>query len=299
MVVKRTKRPSCDRNLQNRVRPIAFANRSGYRRLSALRGGCPLLHTEDNRSDELISGLRSQDPERVNAAMSNLKRETVLKARARLGASGRHVNLDPDSVAMSVLLGEVVCDLDRIKNDAQLLGRIAIAVRHKIIDRRKSPRAKEVHGIPEGASGPVPTEAASEELELAGRVREALEQGLDADDRAILHACVLGDEANQHAANKIGISAPALRKRLERMRPMLRQRLVLLTVPRLTPEERRLTELLLVERLTPQACARNLGIDDAELKARIRDLFAERIEPSLGLLGQFALLRLLGQERDQ
>jgi len=255
---------------------------------------------EDGRPDELAQGLRSQDPARVHDSSDKLRRRAVEAARARLGSGSRHVNLDPDSVAMSVLLGDVLCNRDRFQNDDHVLGRVAIAIRNKIIDRRKSPRAREVHGIPEGASGRVPAVgAASEELELATRVCETLEQDLETDDRAILHACVLGDEESQHAANKLGMSAPALRKRLERMRPMLRRRLIALAAPRLTPDERRLVEVLLVERLTPEACARNLGIDEAALQSRARGILAERIEPSLGLLGQFALLRLLGQPRDQ
>ena len=136
------------------------------------------------------------------------------------------------------------------------------------------------------------------EAELAGRVRDLLLRDLSPEDRTIVESCILDDTDSKEVGLRIGISGPAVRKRLERMRPGLRDRLLDLAKRNLAPRDWDLVSALFVERLTPDRCGERFGIPVDRLEAELEDLIQRRIGPALGVLGQLALLRLLGRTRD-
>lgn len=253
-------------------------------------------------SSDLRASLQSPDPLRVDGAYRTLIREVVDKARMILGSRRGNVHLDSESIAMSVLLREVILKPDRFQNEDHLRGRLFQAVRHKILDRIKSAGAQGIHGISEeladGRQDGASAESAVAEAELAGRVRDLLLRDLSPEDRTIVESCILDDTDSKEVGLRIGISGPAVRKRLERMRPGLRDRLLDLAKRNLAPRDWDLVSALFVERLTPDRCGERFGIPVDRLEAELEDLIQRRIGPALGVLGQLALLRLLGRTRD-
>jgi len=68
---------------------------------------------------------------------------------------------------------------------------------------------------------------------------------------------------------------------------------------KLGPEDWEPVAALFVERLSPDRCAERFGLSREQLEGKVQVIMLERFGPALGLLGQTALLRLLGRSRDE
>lgn len=85
---------------------------------------------------DLLAELRSGDPARRDKAVVELRRLMVAHAEGKFGSQSRRVDLDPESLANSVLRA-VDAEAAACRNNDQFVARLKIALTHRAFDRKK------------------------------------------------------------------------------------------------------------------------------------------------------------------
>lgn len=252
----------------------------------------------------LLADIRSNDPTRMKAALEQLTDDLIAHARTKLGHRQDQANCQAKSVVQSVLVGELGEGADSFENEEHLQGRLRTAVDNKIKDRLKGPKGRTGQasqyaddGPPDPAAhGPgVGTQIA--EADRAEAVARSLTDGLDANDQEIIRRAILDDQDANEVARHVPLKPAAVRKRLQRLRPMLRKRLLEPLRESLTAQEWTIVNACLVERWEPQATTELLGVTAEELARTHEAVIRDHVSPALGQPGLLALGRLLGRAK--
>lgn len=257
---------------------------------------------ELDQPPRLLDDIRSNDPARVNAALERLTDELVAYARSISGRHGNKVNSQAGSIVQSVLMRELGDGVGCFENEAQLRGRLHVAIKHKAIERLRGPKGETGQmsqyaeaGLPDpSAKGPgVGTQIA--EIDREQSLVPLLTRGLSDLDREIVLRSVLADEDSQTVGKALGISADVVRQRLHNLRPDLRARLLEPLRKSVTSEEWMVLSACLIKRMSPQAAADLLGIKAWDLANVLERALFTHVRDALGKAGIAALERLLGR----
>lgn len=252
----------------------------------------------------LLGDIRSNDPTRVRSAYEQLTNDLVAYARANLGRRQNQVNRQAESVVQSVLVRELGKGTDSVDNEEHLQGRLRRAVVNKIKDRPKGPKGQTGQasqygedGLPDAAQlGPgVGTQIA--ETDRANAIADLLTVGLDADDQEIVRRAVMDDQDASEVAKHVPLKPTAIRKRLERLRPVLRKRLLEPLRGSVSAQEWVVVNACLIERLDPKATAELLGTTPEQMARVLQTVMRDRLSSAIGEAGMLALGRLLGRVR--
>jgi DNA-directed RNA polymerase specialized sigma24 family protein len=226
----------------------------------------------------------------------------VSHARAKLGRRQDQANCQAESVVQSVLVRELGEGADSFDNEAHLQGRLRRAVDNKIKDRLKGPKGRTgqasqyAHdGLPDpGTSGPG-TGTQIAEIDRADSLSSFLTAGLDASDQEIVRRAVLADQDANEVAQHVPLTPAAIRKRLERLRPALRKRLLEPIRDSLSAQEWAVVSACLIERMDPKATAELLGITPEQMARTLETIMREHLSLAVGQAGVMAIGRLLGR----
>ncbi len=253
-----------------------------------------------------LDDLNSGDPDRERRALVQLTEELIEYARRRLRVQRDQVNTQPESVVQSVLRRELEGGL-AYENDDHMHGRLRIAIARKIADRKKEGGSvRTVHDPGDGSLDRAAREARGVgtevvELERADRAdsqredaRDRLLEGLQPADRDLVRHLIFKGLTSQATAAALDSTPEAIRKRLQRLRPALRGRLLEPLRRALSPEDWTVLSGCLIDRQKPQILADMLGWSVEELAARFAELFDEKVGPQLGPDAIEYLTRLLG-----
>jgi hypothetical protein len=96
-------------------------------------------------------------------------------------------------------------------------------------------------------------------------------------------------------ARHIPLKPAAIRKRLERLRPILRKRLLEPMRGSVSAQEWAVVNACLIERLDPKATADLLGINPEQMARTLEAIMRDHMSPAIGEAGVSALGRLLGR----
>jgi hypothetical protein len=126
-------------------------------------------------------------------------------------------------------------------------------------------------------------------------VEARLLTGLSQEDRELVRLCVTGAFDSNEAASRLSVKADAVRKRLQRLRPELRARLLAPLKGRVSSRDWALLNTCIVQRMSPQSATELLGCSSETLANSLETLFRDVLSPALGDTGMLALTRLLGK----
>ena len=261
--------------------------------------------TKNNDADNnVLSNLRSENRARSNRAYEKLYSELLAHARKKLGPNSLKVNCQAESVVQSVIAKELGGGIDKFESDNHLQGRLRLAVNHKIFDRPKGEKGKtdQISQLPDGflvnpaESGPgIGTQVA--EVDRDHDVELRLTAGLESQDQGLVRMCVLNDLGSAEAGQQLSITASAVRKRLERLRPELRAKLLAPLKTQVSAKDWAFLSACLIERMLPAKASSMLGCTGKELADAHERLYRDDLGPVLGDTGLLALARLLGKPR--
>ena len=252
----------------------------------------------------LLADIRSNNPKRMRDALERLTDDLLAHARAKLGSRQDQANCQAESVVQSVIVREIGPGADSFKNEEHLQGRLRRAVDNKIKDRLKGQKGGTVQ--PSQSAGNNPPDPAAHGPGVGTQIAEAdrtdalartLMDGLDATDQEIVRRAVLDDQDANEVARHVPLSPAAIRKRLQRLRPTLRKRLLEPLRESLTAREWAIANACLIERLEPRAIMELLGVTAEELAETHEVVMRDHVSPSLGDAGVLALGRLLGRPK--
>lgn len=270
--------------------------------------------SEPSMSDQLLSRLRSADESEFRQALEDLTDLLVSQARAELAGKRDRVDVIPESVAQSVIVGELgQLGSLRIENGEHLIGRMRLAIRHKIRTRlRKGGKAGQPiqssqaspNSLTDGASqGPGPgTVVASRdeqqnETTRASKLRQRLLAGQDPQAQQMIEFCVFRGWDARRAAEHIGCSHDALRARLSRAKKALRTALLDPVRAAVEPQQWAILNGVLIEQIAPSRLSSVLGLTPEELSSSFEDLLSGAVLDELGADGMEVLHRLLGRTK--
>lgn len=271
--------------------------------------------TKSGAPDKLLERLRSDEDAEVRQALEDLTDLLVGQARAELAGKRDRVDLVPESVAQSVLVGELgqLPDL-RLADDEHLLGRMRLAIRNKIRTRlRKGGRSGQPVQMSQGsevrsevgvADGPGPATSV-ESLDEAKRVsakgaeiRARLLDGEDSEAQQMIDVCVFRGWDARRAAEHIGCSHDALRARLSRSKKSLRAKLLEPVRASVEPPEWAILSGVLIEQIQPAKLSNVLGIDPENISKSVEHMVSGVVLERVGLEGIVILHRLLGRMKN-
>ena len=262
--------------------------------------------------DNLLDRLRSDQDSEFRQALEDLTDLLVGQARAELSGKLDRVDLVPESVAQSVLVGELgqLPDLD-INDDEHLVGRMRLAIRNKIRTRlRKGGKAGQPVQMSQGpnersdvgvASGPGPAtsvEAVDESDKVScksAELRARLLGGEDQQSKQMIEMCVFRAWDAKRAAEHIGCSHDALRARLSRSKKPLRAKLLEPVRERVEPHEWAILSGVLIEQMSPAKLTGVLGMTPDALSESFERLLSGVVLEQIGPDGMAVLHRLLGR----
>jgi DNA-directed RNA polymerase specialized sigma24 family protein len=250
----------------------------------------------------LLSDLKSSDPDRVRSAVEELTDVLTAHARMLLGPRKKHANCQAESVVQSVLVRELGGGAHAFQNEAHLNGRLRLAVENKIKDRRKGPKGAtgQASQFPDGA---LRDRAAADpgigtqvvETDRRHEIEARLTANLTREDQELVQLCILGEIDSNEAARTLSLTADAVRKRLQRLRPELRARLLAPFKERVSAQDWALITACLIQRLAPAQVTEMFGRAPGALADTLERIFREILNPALGDAGMLALTRLLGK----
>ncbi len=257
-------------------------------------------------------GLDRSATHRRLKAISKRARRRFPQARAELSGKLDRVDLVPESVAQSVLVGELgqLPDLE-INDDEHLVGRMRLAIRNKIRTRlRKGGKAGQPVQMSQcpsdrsdvgvaGGPGPATSVEAVDESVIVSRksaaLRARLFEGEDQQSQQMIEMCVFRGLDAKRAAEHIGCSHDALRARLSRSKKPLRAKLLEPVREVVQPQEWAILSGVLVEQMSPAKLTGVLGMSAEELADSFEGLLSGVVLEQLGPEGMEVLHRLLGR----
>lgn len=249
-----------------------------------------------------LADMRSNDPARVNAAYERLTDELIAHARRVLGRRQDQVNCQAESVVGSVNARELGKGPESFKNERHLQARLRLAVTNEIIDRIKGPKGQTGQvsqytedGLPDPAQNGPGAGTQIAEAELADSLADLLTDGLDAKDKEIVLRAVLDDQDANEVSRHVALKPAAIRKRLERLRPDLRKRLLEPLRDTVSAQEWAVVNACLVERLDPKAAAELLGLTPEQMARTLETVMMDHLSQAIGKVSVVALGRLLGR----
>jgi DNA-directed RNA polymerase specialized sigma24 family protein len=259
-----------------------------------------------DQTPALLADIRSNDPTRVKAAIDRLTEDLIAHARATLGRRQDQANCQAASVVQSVLVRELGAGPDSFENEGHLQGRLRTAVDNKIKDRLKGPKGRTDQasqyadgGLPDPAVGGRGVGTQIAEADRAEAVARSLTDGLDANDQEIIRRAILDDQDANEVASHVPLKPAAIRKRLERLRPLLRRRLLEPLRRSLSAQEWAVVNACLIERLEPEAITELLGVTAEQLARTYESVIRDHVSPAIGDTGLLALGRLLGRAKTE
>jgi DNA-directed RNA polymerase specialized sigma24 family protein len=255
-----------------------------------------------HQAPKLLSDLKSSDPNRVRNAIEELTDALTAHARRLLGPRQNHANCQAESIVQSVLVRELGGGAAAFDNEEHLNGRLRVAIENKVKDRRKGPKAAtgQASQFPDGAlldpaaAGPgIGTQVVETDRQL--EIEARLTANLPRDEQQLVQLCVLGEIDSNDAARSLSMTPDAVRKRLQRLRPDLRARLLAPLKERVPAQDWAMITACLIQRLPPSHATELFGCSPETLADALERIFREILSPSLGDAGMLALTRLLGK----
>lgn len=272
---------------------------------------------------KVLADLQSRDPVRESVALRMIMNHLLEHAARELGAKRQFVNSQADSVMQHVVAKELAggsVAYKKFVNDEHLLGRLHLAVNHRIQELLRSRKERASHleqaGQPandearrldpaDGQAGPrtefVRRAHRSHLDELNEQSRERLLAATPAADRELVRLAVFEGRRSESIAKDLGMTADNVRMRMSRLRRRLRECLLAPVVATLGAEDRALVEALFVERIDLEVLSNPAreaqGETAAVLAHRVTELVKTPLVESLGDEGVVYLLRLLGKAK--
>ena len=264
---------------------------------------------EADRPRDLIDALRASTKGRRSAAAGELYAELVAHAAGAAGR-GRGAELQPESVALSVLAGEFDRAVSVCEDDEHLRRRLKRAVRNKIIDRqrKKKPgqlpvdedgRPMEPGTDPDGAGADLATTVAPGPV--AGVAYEAWRETVlgaaeGAGQRDLVESYVFETGSWPATAERLGIRPNAARTRMSRVRPSLLDAAVPPLLGLLGAEGRTLFQRLLIDGVDASAAGAEMGAGPRETDGLILSHLVGPLAASIGVGGVLAVCRVVGRQ---
>lgn len=245
----------------------------------------------------MLEELKSTNPAVKGEAIKELRANLVGLAK-RMVRGKNHVNIQPESVAQSVLVRELEAGFDAYQNDHELRRKLKGKVRTRIgvRSRKGGMNARVVHvsQMNDGAVfnpadkniGPA-SQAAN--LELVQVVKCVMSELNNPIDQKIAELCLFGDIDCNAAAKVVNLSHAAVRKRLSRLRRRLCEILLEPVRSRVSARDWTVAAAVFVERCGRDVSAKIANIEVTALDAKLEQLGVEMID----ILGasRYSLLR--------
>jgi DNA-directed RNA polymerase specialized sigma24 family protein len=250
---------------------------------------------KESSGDARVRSLRG-GADTADAALLDLRRDLVGWAARELGSMGRRVELDPESIVQSVLAREASRAIEEANDDRHLWSRLRLAVRHKIIDRK---RALARRGNVEWTFDAAAREDATVEEIARDLPRRAFGEVVaaafdDATKRRAIEAVLLEGRGTADVARECGMSDDALRAALSRARPALARELIEPLREFLPADEWRFCQEVVVGRQSIDAAAALVGWTPAEARDRAGDCIVAGLVAVYGPGAATWLPRVLG-----
>ncbi|MBL9147771.1 MAG: hypothetical protein JNM94_03675 [Phycisphaerae bacterium] len=253
---------------------------------------------KESSGDARVRSLRGGEGD-ADAALLALRRDLVGWATHELGANGRRAELDPESIVQSVLAREAVRAIGEAHDDHHLWARLRLAVRHKIIDRKRAiARRCNVELVDDVA---IREDTTVEEL-VAEVPRRAFADVVAAatDDptrRHAIEAVFVEGRGTAEVAATCGLSDDALRAALSRIRPALARELVEPLREFLPADEWRFCNEVIVGRQPLEAAAAMVGWSVHEARERAGECIVAALVAVYGPTVARWLPRVMGLPR--
>lgn len=264
--------------------------------------------TSRNVLDRLRSGSKTEQGRVIDSLYARLNQRAERIAARMLGPKARRVDLQPESVVMSVMAKElpklaVVC-----QDDQHLEARLLRAIRNRFIDRlraRKHVNADSrdertrVDAVDTG-DGPgsvvVAFEQSTHEREaLAKLVRTLAAACKNDDERTMVEQFLVKNQSWSAVASQLGKNETAAKVAFSRLRQRLLEQVMEPLRFALSGPEWGVVQAICIERKTVVEAAASL----ATTQERVVDVFQSRILPALraeyGVAGIESLVRLIGR----
>lgn len=259
----------------------------------------------------LLTGLRSggklESEHAVAAIYDELRGYADAISRPMLGAKRDRADLNPESVVLSVLGGQLGRVVVRCNSDEHLLAFLKVAVKHKYLDRLKSRQSRNADDdlvVP--ASGPGPAthaflaESAMHDIGGYSRLVDVLKRACSSDaDEVMVGQFLLADKGWSAVAEQLNKKVSAAKVAFHRLRENLLIAAIGPLEQVLPPAEWRVARAVCIERLSPASAAEMLDIPEDTL----RQTFQSRVLPELRALygspGVSVIHRLMGTPKKQ
>lgn len=258
--------------------------------------------------DRLRSGIKSEQSRVIGSLYTRLNERAERIAAKMLGAKAQRVDLQPESVVMSVMARElprlaVVC-----RDDQHLEARLVTAIRNRFIDRLRAkkhfnqgPQDERTRAEPaDSDDGPGSVVIA---FEQSGHEREALARLVrtltaackDEDERTMVVQFLVKNQSWSAVAAQLGKNETAAKVAFSRLRQRLLTRVTEPLRLSLSGPEWGVVQAICIERRTVGEAAAELGTT----RERVMEVFQSRILPALraeyGVAGIESLVRLIGK----
>lgn len=268
---------------------------------------------------DMLNALRSDRATVREAAVrqfiDDVTERTERMAPKMLGAKAGRVDLDPNSVIISVLGRDLEKLVEASVDDRHLIARTLTAIRHRYIDRLRA--RKDVNPHSRNASGDHTTfdtpgsddgpgtivadyEQSSAEQEANTRLVTRLALACKSEDeRTMVEQFLLKAQPWSAIASQLGKNETAAKVQFSRLRQRLLETVMLPLKPALAADDWAVVQAICIDRRSlPDAAASVGGTPKSVLTT-----FQERILPALrteyGAAGIESLIRLIGKIRTE
>ena len=268
---------------------------------------------------DMLNALRSDRPTVREAAVrqfiDDVTERTERMAPRMLGAKAGRIDLDPNSVIISVLGRDLEKLVEASVDDRHLIARTLTAIRHRYIDRLRA--RKDINPDSRNASGDHTTFDTPASDDGPGTIVADFEQSIaeqEANTRLVTRltlACKTDDERTMveqfllkaqpwsAIASQLGKNETAAKVAFSRLRQRLLETVMLPLKPALAPDDWAIVQSICIDRRAlPDAAAAVAGTPKSVLAT-----FQTRILPALraeyGAAGIESLIRLIGKIRTE
>lgn len=194
-----------------------------------------MMNPNDKSPDTLLKAIREGDENEKRAALDHLYSMLTLDVRKQLGKQEGRADFQAESIVQSALVAEFARGaIDKCNDDDHLKARLRLAVRNKMLDRKKK---RKPSGMPDAATlvafdpieqseGPATRVVRFEEEEADQTRLEELRKScatapLTETDLAVLNQYLFEDATWEVIAQSIGSTVGAAKKRMTtKIRPV-------------------------------------------------------------------------------